>query len=59
VTTDTGDKPAARRPETGWSTARRLRGHVAPRTWIPAVEDGDPPRTPQPGPDPHIVRGED
>ncbi|MGV9291884.1 hypothetical protein [Streptomyces sp. NPDC003719] len=57
---DTSGKPVVRRLETGWSTARRLRGEGgAMRTWVPAVEDGDVPRTPKAGQESNIVRGED
>ncbi|MFH8977869.1 hypothetical protein [Streptomyces sp. NPDC017890] len=59
MTTDTGEKPVARRQETGWSKARRLRRRGAVRTWIPAVEDGSAARAPQAGQESNIVRGED
>jgi hypothetical protein len=59
VTTDASEKPVARRPETGWSEARRLRGKSALRTWLPAVEDRSGPRTPRSGSEWNIVRGED
>ncbi|MEU0224527.1 hypothetical protein ABZ177_09260 [Streptomyces sp. NPDC006284] len=59
MTTETGDKPVVRRLETGWSTARRLSGRGAVRTWIPAVEDDGAPRAPRPGQESNIVRGED
>ncbi|MET9777270.1 hypothetical protein ABZ023_23875 [Streptomyces sp. NPDC006367] len=59
MTADTSEKPAVRRPETGWSRARRLRGKGAPRTWVPAVEDGDTPHAPRAGQESNIVRGED
>ncbi|MFV0132250.1 hypothetical protein ACLGIH_03115 [Streptomyces sp. HMX87] len=59
VITDASEKPVARRPETGWSEARRLRGKSVLRTWVPAVEDGSAPRTARPEPEPNIVRGED
>jgi hypothetical protein len=58
VTTETGEKPIARRPETGWSKARRLRGKSALRTWVPAVEDRSE-RTMRAGQEGNIVRGED
>ncbi|MEU0383390.1 hypothetical protein [Streptomyces chartreusis] len=56
---ETSDKPVARRPETGWSKARRLRGKAALRTCLPAVEDRATTRTAQSEPDSNIVRGED
>ncbi|MEV5357467.1 hypothetical protein ACIPM2_30815 [Streptomyces sp. NPDC086081] len=59
TTTDTPDKTAVRRPETGWSTARRLRGTAAPRTCLPAVEDRTAPAGAHCGPEWNIVRGED
>ncbi|GHB65781.1 hypothetical protein GCM10010377_65720 [Streptomyces viridiviolaceus] len=60
MTTDTSDKPTARRLETGWSEARRMRHEGAlPRTWVPAVEDGSAPRGPHAGLESNIVRGED
>ncbi|MFC7882769.1 hypothetical protein ACFUVV_12940 [Streptomyces sp. NPDC057376] len=59
MTTDTSEKPVARRQETGWSTARRLDGRGAVRTWIPAVEDGTSARAPRTGQESNIVRGED
>ncbi|MCZ9351804.1 hypothetical protein NGM36_18845 [Streptomyces mutabilis] len=59
MTTDTSEKPAVRRLETGWSKARRLRGRGVLRTWIPAVEDGGAARAPQTGQESNIVRGED
>ncbi|AWW42302.1 MULTISPECIES: hypothetical protein [Streptomyces] len=57
--TSTGDKPVVRRPETGWSRARRLRGKTTPRTCLPAVEGPDCPRAPHIGQEWNIVRGED
>ncbi|GAB2758343.1 hypothetical protein [Streptomyces bullii] len=59
MTSQTSEKPVARRPETGWARARRLRGKDALRTCLPAVEDRGAPGTPLPGPDGNIVRGED
>nr|WP_217143563.1 hypothetical protein [Streptomyces sp. AC627_RSS907] len=61
MTTDVGEKPVVHRLETGWSKARRLRGRdgMRMRTWIPAVEDGDAARSPQPAQESNIVRGED
>ncbi|MDN0197783.1 hypothetical protein [Streptomyces sp. S.PNR 29] len=58
MTTETGEKPIVRRPETGWSKARRLKGKRALRTWVPAVEDRSG-RTPQAVQEGNIVRGED
>ncbi len=55
---DTSDKPV-RRPETGWSRARRLRGKAALRTCLPAVEDRAATRPARSEPDWNIVRGED
>ncbi|MGC9496044.1 hypothetical protein [Streptomyces sp. WG7] len=59
MTTDTSEKPVARRLETGWSKARRLRARGAVRTSIPAVEDGTAARALQAGQETNIVRGED
>ncbi|CAL9649891.1 hypothetical protein [Streptomyces sp. enrichment culture] len=56
---DTPEKTAVRRPETGWSKARRLRGKAALRTCLPAVEDRAAPGTARSGPEWNIVRGED
>ncbi|MDG9719487.1 hypothetical protein [Streptomyces sp. DH24] len=53
------EKTAARRPETGWSRARRLRGRNALRTWVPAVADRDLSRGADGVPEGNIVRGED
>ncbi|MFJ4690529.1 hypothetical protein [Streptomyces sp. NPDC088766] len=60
TTSPLADRPTARGPETGWATARRLRGGKAGlRTWIPAVElPGAAPAT-RGGPEGNIVRGED
>ncbi|MEV6961120.1 hypothetical protein AB0M97_18360 [Streptomyces sp. NPDC051207] len=49
----------ARRPETGWSRARRLRGTNALRTWIPAVADRDTARGTGRAAEGNIVLGED
>ncbi|MGW1952798.1 hypothetical protein ACWCPI_08525 [Streptomyces sp. NPDC001920] len=43
-----------RRPETGWATARRLRGQCI-RTWVRATVEGDERR----GDEWNLVRGED
>jgi hypothetical protein len=59
VTAQTSEKPVARRPETGWSRARRLRGARALRTCLPAVEDENAPRVTQTGTEGNIFRGED
>ncbi len=56
---DTSEKPVVRRPETGWSTARRLREKAALRTCLPAVEDRATPGTAPSGAEWNIVRGED
>ncbi|MEV6612797.1 hypothetical protein AB0N31_02640 [Streptomyces sp. NPDC051051] len=60
TTSPLADRPTAHGPETGWATARRLRGAKAGlRTWIPAVEPlGAVPAT-RGGPEGNIVRGED
>ncbi|MEU3254304.1 hypothetical protein [Streptomyces sp. NPDC006997] len=60
MTTHAGDQHTVRPPETGWTTARRLRrGGGAPRTWLPAV-DRQGASGPRPeGRDGNIVRGED
>ncbi|MGW0336246.1 hypothetical protein ACWD0J_31110 [Streptomyces sp. NPDC003011] len=59
MTAQISDQPVVRRPETGWSRARRLRGARALRTCLPAVEDGNAPRTAQTGTEGNIFRGED
>jgi hypothetical protein len=56
---DTSEKPVVRRPETGWSTARRLREKAVLRTCLPAVEDRATPGTAHSGVEWNIVRGED
>ncbi|EFL36753.1 predicted protein [Streptomyces viridochromogenes DSM 40736] len=56
---DTTAKPVVRRPETGWSKARRLRGKAALRTCLPAVEERASTGTGRAEPDWNIVRGED
>ncbi|MFB7934228.1 hypothetical protein ACFC4C_34505 [Streptomyces sp. NPDC056039] len=53
------EKLAVRRPETGWSKARRLRGKAALRTCLPAVEDRATPGITNSGSEWNIVRGED
>jgi len=57
VTSPTSDKPVGRRPETGWSKARRPRGVV--RTCLPAVEERIEPNSAHCGSEWNIVRGED
>jgi hypothetical protein len=59
VTAPTSDKPVARRPETGWSRARRLREKPALRTCLPPVEDPDGPPSSHTAAEWNIVRGED
>jgi hypothetical protein len=58
VTSQTVEKPLARRPETGWSRARRLHGKGDLRTCLPAVADRIGPTTAHTGED-NIFRGED
>lgn len=53
------EKPVARRPETGWARARRLRGRTVVRTWVPAVVDSDGTYAMGPVAEGNIVRGED
>ncbi|MFD3497722.1 hypothetical protein ACFWWT_45630 [Streptomyces sp. NPDC058676] len=59
MTAQISEKPVARRPETGWSRARRLRGGRALRTCLPAVADESTQRTAQPEREGNIFRGED
>jgi hypothetical protein len=59
VTSQTSEKLVIRRPETGWSKARRLRGKGVLRTCVAAVADEGTTRTDQLGPEGNIVRGED
>ncbi|MEV0634932.1 hypothetical protein AB0I77_08180 [Streptomyces sp. NPDC050619] len=59
MTAQISEKPAVRRPETGWSRARRLRGEPAPRTCLPAVENDSAPRAARPDSEGNIYRGED
>ena len=59
MTTHTTDKLVLRRPETGWSQARRRRGEGVVRTCVPAVLDQGTTRTGQPDGEGNIVRGED
>ncbi|MFI0508769.1 hypothetical protein ACH3Y9_02985 [Streptomyces sp. WSLK1-5] len=58
MTPQTAQKPAARRPETGWSRARRLHGNEDLRTCLPAVEERVGPTTAHTAED-NIFRGED
>jgi hypothetical protein len=57
VTPQTVEEPAPRRPETGWSRARRLHGKGDLRTF-PAVEDRVTTGTADTG-EGSIFRGED
>jgi hypothetical protein len=59
VTASTSDKPIARRPETGWHRARRLREKPALRTCLAPVEDPEGPQSPHTAAEWNIVRGED
>ena len=58
MTPQTVEKPAARRPETGWSRARRLHGKGDLRTCLPAIEDRAATTTASTG-EGNIFRGED
>jgi hypothetical protein len=58
VTPQTVQKSVARRPESGWSRARRLHGKGDLRTCLPAVADRVGPTTSHTGED-NIFRGED
>ncbi|MDH6622356.1 hypothetical protein M2271_000143 [Streptomyces sp. LBL] len=59
MTAQISENPVARRPETGWSRARRRRGTGALRTCLPAVEERTASRTTQSGTEGNIYRGED
>ena len=59
MTAQISEQPVVRRPETGWSRARRLRGVRALRTCLPAVEETNAPRPAQTGSEENIFRGED
>ncbi|MEV5313334.1 MULTISPECIES: hypothetical protein [unclassified Streptomyces] len=59
MTTPTSDKPVARRPETGWSRARRMKEKPALRTCVSAVRDPEGPARPDLALEGNIVRGED
>lgn len=60
MTAHTEEKPASRRPETGWARARRVRrGAAAPRTCLAAVALPGTVAGMQSGPEWNIVRGED
>ncbi|WP_320777768.1 hypothetical protein [Streptomyces sp. CRN 30] len=59
MTAHTTDTPVARRPETGWATARQLRGKGV-RTCVPALDAEDTAVTVEhTRPEDNIVRGED
>ncbi|CAM5704044.1 MULTISPECIES: hypothetical protein [Streptomyces] len=58
MTPQTAQKSVVRRPETGWSRARRLHGKGDLRTCLPAVEEQGGPTTAHTAED-NIVRGED
>ncbi|MFF1721258.1 hypothetical protein [Streptomyces sviceus] len=58
MTPQTVEQSVARRPETGWSRARRLHGKEDLRTCLPAVADRIGPGTGHTGED-NIIRGED
>ncbi|MES5817467.1 hypothetical protein [Streptomyces sp. RG80] len=53
------EKPVARRPETGWARARRLRERAGMRTCVPAVVESDGSSTVCLSTEGNIVRGED
>lgn len=57
--TESTDKARARRPETGWARARRLRGQEPLRTCLPAVDRDTAPTTPAVAAEENIVRGVD
>ncbi|MEU0912690.1 hypothetical protein ACH4KU_25415 [Streptomyces althioticus] len=57
--TEKTDKPRARRPETGWARARRLRDQEPLRTCLPAVDREPVPAGPVVRAEGNIVRGED
>jgi hypothetical protein len=59
VITESTDKARARRPETGWARARRLRGQEPLRTCLPAVDRDTAPATPVVVAEENIVRGVD
>ncbi|EFH29058.1 MULTISPECIES: hypothetical protein [Streptomyces] len=58
MTPQTVEQSVARRPETGWSRARRLHGKEELRTCLPAVADRIGPTMAHTGED-NIFRGED
>ncbi|MEV3911823.1 MULTISPECIES: hypothetical protein [Streptomyces] len=58
MTSQTVEKPVARRPETGWSRTRRLHGKGDLRTCLPAIEDRGATVTVSTG-EGNIFRGED
>lgn len=57
VTAETKKRSTARRPETGWATARRVQGRAI-RTCVRATVDGDSVQKCLGG-EGNIVRGED
>ncbi|MEU3948521.1 hypothetical protein [Streptomyces sp. NPDC029526] len=59
MTTQTDTEARSRRPETGWATARRLKGEHPLRTCLPAVVNRTGPATPRTDAEGNIVRGED
>ncbi|MEU6357549.1 hypothetical protein ABZ896_51020 [Streptomyces sp. NPDC047072] len=58
MTPQTAQKSVVRRPETGWSRARRLHDKAELRTCLPAVEEHTGTTTAHTG-EWNIVRGED
>ncbi|WP_020134767.1 hypothetical protein [Streptomyces sp. 351MFTsu5.1] len=58
MTPQTAPISVVRRPETGWSRARRLHGKGDLRTCLPAVDEPGGPTTAHTAED-NIVRGED
>ncbi|WP_343244015.1 hypothetical protein [Streptomyces sp. SID13726] len=58
MTPQTAEKTVVRRPETGWSRARRLHGRGEPRTCLAAVEEPGGPAGTHTG-EWNICRGED
>ncbi len=57
MTAEAEKTTTVRRPETGWATARRLRGRRI-RTWVRATAEGDQSRERR-GDEWNVVRGED
>ncbi|MER6223415.1 hypothetical protein ACWCYL_14005 [Streptomyces sp. 900105755] len=58
MTAEVSDPIAARRPETGWARARRLRGQGIRTCLRPTLDDNAGRRVRQ-GDDWNVVRGED